>query len=96
MRRRDANSGMKPGGSANRDRRDKKNDCQFSAHVVVSISGIEFHLAVPERFATGALIEKLVGGATVDWNVAGSESASAVRATESAQFTNENDKSKRQ
>jgi len=44
----------------------------------------------------GALIEDLIGGATVDGDVARSESASALGATESAPLTNEDDESKRQ
>jgi len=42
----------------------------------------------------GAFIENLVGRAAVDGDIARSESASALRATEAAQFTDENDESK--
>jgi hypothetical protein len=58
------------------------------------ISRVEFHLSVPEGFAMGAFKENLIGGAAVDGDVARSEAASALWATESAQFANEDDESK--
>jgi hypothetical protein len=65
-----------------------------SGGVHISVSRVEFHLSIPQRFAMGALKENSIGGAAVDGNVARSESTFALRATEPAHFTDQNDDSK--